>query len=140
MSSFLYDAGRNAFARGDLLWKASGGSSIKAILVDSAAYTADQAVHDNLDDVAGGARIGSALALTLIDPVAGVCDASDLSFTALVGAPTVEALVLYKDTGVEATSTLIAYIDSATSGLPTAAGATQVDVAWSNGANKIFKL
>jgi hypothetical protein len=138
--SFLYDAGRNAFARGDLLWKAAGGSSIKAILIDAGAYTVDQAVHDNLDDIPAGARIGSAVALTLLDPAAGVCDANDISFTGLVGAPTVEALALYKDTGVEATSTLIAYIDSATSGLPTPAGATQVDVAWNNGANKIFKL
>jgi hypothetical protein len=138
--SALYDAGRNAFARGDLLWKAAGGSSVKAILIDAAAYTVDLAVHDNLDDIPAGARIGSAVALTLLDPAAGVCDANDISFTGLVGAPTCEAIALYKDTGVESTSTLVAYIDSATSGLPTPAGVTQVDVAWSNGANKIFKL
>jgi hypothetical protein len=138
--SGLYDAGRNGFARGDILWKASGGSTVKAILIDAASYTVDLAAHANLSDVAAGARIGTAVALTLADPVAGVCDASDISFTGLSSPPTVEALILYKDTGVEATSTLIAYIDSATSGLPTPAGVSQVDVAWSNGANKIFKL
>src|SRR6266508_3562521 len=138
--SALYDAGRNAFARGDLLWKAAGGSSIKAILIDAGAYTVDLAVHDNLDDIPAGARIGSAVALTLLDPAAGVCDAGDISFTGLISPPSCEAIVLYKDTGVESTSTLIAYIDSATSGLPTPAGITQADVAWSNGANRIFKL
>jgi hypothetical protein len=140
VSSGLYDGGRNAFARGDLAWKAAGGASVKAILIDAGAYTVDLVAHANLSDIPAGARIGSAVALTLLDPSAGVCDASDISFTALVGAPTIEALALYKDTGIEATSTLIAYIDSATSGLPTPAGATQVDVTWNNGANKIFKL
>lgn len=140
MASGLYDAGRNAFARGDILWKSSGGSSIKALLVDAGSYSVDLAVHDNLDDIPGGARVGSAVALTLLDPAAGVCDANDISFTGLSSPPTVEAIVLYKDTGVESTSTLIAYIDSATSGLPTPAGVSQVDVAWSNGANRIFKL
>ena len=138
--SGLYDAGRNAFARGDILWKASGGSAIKALLVDAAAYTVDLVAHDNLDDIPGGARIGSAVALSLLDPAAGVCDASDSSFTGLSSPPSVEAIVFYKDSGVESTSTLIAYIDSAASGLPTPAGVSQVDVAWSNGANKIFKL
>jgi hypothetical protein len=70
---------------------------------------------------------------------AGVFDAADISFTGLSSAPTIEALVIYKDTGADATSNLIAYIDTAT-GLPVAAAATQVDVTWDNGANKIFKL
>jgi hypothetical protein len=138
--SALYDAGRNGFARGDILWKAASGSAIKAILVDTALYTVDLVVHDNLNDIPAGARVGSAVALTLIDPVAGVCDANDISFTGLISPPSVEAIAFYKDTGVESTSTLIAYIDSATSGLPTAAGVTQADIAFSNGANKIFKL
>ena len=139
MSNALYDSGRNGFAKGDIAWKATGGSTIKAILVDTASYAVNLATHANLSDIAAGARVGSAVALTPSDPVAGVCDAADISFTGLSGAPTVEALVLYKDTGVESTSTLIAYIDTAT-GLPTPAGASTVNVAWDNGANKIFKL
>lgn len=139
MANALYDAGRNAFARGDILWKASGGSTIKALLVDTASYTADLSAHDNLDDIPGGARVGTAVALTLADPAAGVCDASDISFTSLSSPPTCEAIVLYKDTGVESTSTLILYVDTAT-GLPTPAGVTQVDVVWDSGSNKIFKL
>lgn len=137
--SGLYDAGRNGFARGDILWKASGGSVIKAILIDAALYTVNLATHDNLDDIPVGARVGSPVTLTLLDPVAGVCDANDISFTGLSGAPSCEAIALYKDTGVESTSTLVAHIDSAT-GLPTPAGVSQVDTAWDNGANKIFKL
>lgn len=135
--SFLYDAGRNAFARGDILWKASGGSVIKALLIDIGSYTVSQSGHSNLSDVTAGGRVGSAVALVLADPVAGVCDASDISFTGLSSPPTAEALVLYKDTGVEATSTLIAYIDTFTA---TPAGVDAVDVQWDNGSSKIFKL
>lgn len=140
MANSLYDSGRNAFARGDILWKASGGSTIKAILVDTAHYTVNLSTHDNLDDIGSTARVGTAETLTLTDPSAGACDASnDLAFTSLSAAPTVEAIVLYKDTGVESTSTLIAYIDTA-AGLPTSASQTTINVAWDNGTNKIFRL
>lgn len=139
MANALYDAGRNAFARGDILWKASGGSSLKVLLVDTASYTVNLATHANLSDIPAGSRVGTPVALTLLDPSAGICDANDVSFTSLSSPPTCEAIVLYKDTGVESTSTLILYVDTAT-GLPTPAGVTQVDVAWDSGANKIFKL
>lgn len=137
MANALYDAGRNAFARGDILWKASGGSTIKVILVDTADYTVDLAVHDNLDDVAGAARVATGT-LTLLDPSAGVCDANDVTFSTVSGDPS-EALIIYKDTGVESTSTLIAYIDSAT-GLPVTPNGGDILVQWSDGASKIFKL
>lgn len=138
MANGLYDAGRNGFARGDIHWKA-GGDTIKAILIDAASYTVNLATHANLSDIPGGAIVGAPVAVVPADPVAGVCDAPDIAFIGLSGAPSIEALVLYKDTGVAGTSTLIAYIDSAT-GLPTGTGAAEVDVAWSNAANKIFKL
>lgn len=136
MANALYDAGREGFLGGDVDWDAD---TINCILVDTAAYTVNLAVHDFLDDVPVGARVGSAVTLTLKTKTAGVADAADISFTGLSSAPSIEALVIYKSTGVETTSRLIAYIDTAT-GLPVAAGATQVDVAWDNGANRIFKL
>ena len=144
MASLRYAAGGNAFGLGDILWKASGGSTIKAVLVDSGAYTVS-AAHSNLSDIPAAARSSNYGAtdqtLTLIDAASdGELDANDISFTSLSGAPSFEAIVLYKSTGVEATSTLLYYIDTATSGLPTTAGANTVNVAWNNGANKIAKL
>jgi hypothetical protein len=136
MANVLYDFGREGFLDGSIDWDTD---TIQAILVDTASYTVNAATHDNLDDVPGGARIGSAVTLASKTKTAGVADAADISFTGLSGAPTIEALVIYKSTGVEATSRLIAYIDTAT-GLPVAAAATQVDVAWDNGSNRIFKL
>jgi hypothetical protein len=136
MANALYGKGREAFGNAGINW---GSDTIKAILVDTGAYTVSIDVHDNLDDIPAGARVGTAVTLTSKTNTLGVMDAADISFTGLSSAPTIEALVIYKDTGVESTSTLIAYIDTAT-GLPVSAGATQVDVTWDNGANKIFKL
>ena len=136
MANALYDKGREAFLLGDIDWAAD---TIQAILVDTSAYTPDLAAHDFLNDIPSGARIGSAVTLSGKSATNGVADASDISFTGLVAAPSIEALVIYKSTGVESTSALIAYIDTAT-GLPISAGATQVDVTWDNGPNRIFKL
>ena len=51
----------------------------------------------------------------------------------------IEAIVIYVDTGTEATSPLIAYIDTAT-GLPITPNGGDIIVTWDNGVNKIFKV
>ena len=63
---------------------------------------------------------------------------NDVTFTSVTGA-SIEAIVLYKDTGTDATSPLIAFIDTAT-GLPITPNGGDIIVTWDNGANKIFKL
>lgn len=112
--------------------------TVKCTLVDTASYTYS-ATHQYFSSVAGGARVGTAVTLSSKTLTDGVFDAADISFTGLSSAPSIEALVIWVDTGSDATSPLVAYIDTAT-GLPVTSGATQVDVAWDNGANKIFKL
>lgn len=136
MANGLYDKGRQGFLDGDIDWSAD---TIQAILVDTALYTVNLNTHDFLNDVPVGARVGSPITLSSKTSTDGVADAADISFTGLSSAPSIEALVIYKSTGTESTSALIAYIDTAT-GLPVSSGATQVDVQWDNGANKIFKL
>lgn len=146
--SALYDKGRNKFAKGEILWKAAGGSTIKAFLIDAASYTVDLAVHEFLSDVPAGARKGNtggqtrvdAPALTLIDPVAGVCDANDITFTAIPAGAALEYLLIFRDDGAaDASSPLIALIDTAT-GLPITPNGADITVAFDNGTNKIFKL
>lgn len=146
MANALYDKGRNAFAKGDIAWK-SGGDTIRAMLVDSAVYTKDLAAHDFLDDVPVGSRVSSAGAtdfddgvqLTLYDPVAGVCDAEDITFTAVPTGGPYEYILIYKEGTEAADSPLIALIDTAT-GLPITANGGDIVVTWDSGANKIFKL
>src|SRR5574338_421363 len=41
-----------------------------------------------------------------------------------------EAILVYKDTGVEATSPLIAYIDTVSSGLPVTPNGGDITIAW----------
>lgn len=148
MANGLYDKGRNKFARGEVSWKATGGSVIKAFLVDSASYTVDLATHEFLSDVPAGARKGNsggqtradAPALTLIDPAAGVCDANDITFAAIPAGAALEYILIFRDDGVaDASSPLIALIDTAT-GLPITPNGADITVQWDNGANRIFKL
>jgi len=61
-----------------------------------------------------------------------------MTFTSVTGA-SIEAIVLYKDTGTDSTSPLIAFIDTAT-GLPITPNGGDIIVTWDNGPNKIFKL
>ena len=67
-----------------------------------------------------------------------MADAADITHTAVSGA-SVESIEVYKDSGVESTSRLIANIDTAT-GLPVTPNGGDITVAWDNGVNKIFKL
>lgn len=144
MANAWYDGGLNAFGKGEVIWKASGGSTIEAILVDSG-YTFS-AAHTTLTDVGATARHtndgGSAVALTLIDAASGgVLDASDPTFTGLTSAPAYNAILVYKRTSAgDANTTLLFYIDTATSGLPTSAGAASVAVVWDNGSNRVARL
>lgn len=136
MAAFLYDGGREGFLNGDISW---GRDTIKAVMLDLGTYSADSAAHRFLSDVPGGARYGSPVTLASKTMAAGVADAADCSVTGITAAPTLEGILIYQDTGDASTSRLIALIDQAT-GLPVAGGATQADIAWSNGATKIFKL
>lgn len=148
MANGLYDYGRNEFTKGNISWKAAGGSTIKTFLIDSATYTPDLAAHQFLSSVPAGARKGNtggntradAPALTLADPVAGVCDASDIVFTAIPAGAALEYILLFRDDGVaDASSPLIALIDTAT-GLPITPNGADITISWDNGANRIFKL
>lgn len=134
MANALYDKGRNSFLEGEIDWV---DDTIKAVIVDSADYTVDLANHQYLDDVPAAARVATAT-LSGQTAVDGVADASDTTFNNVTG-DQAEAVVLYKDTGIEGTSPLIAYIDTAT-GLPITPSGSDIIIEWSSGSNKIFKL
>lgn len=138
MANALYDKGREKFlghATIDLDWI---NDNIKALLVDTALYTVDLVNHEFLSDIAAAARVATSGNLTAKTAAAGVADSTDPTITAVSGA-SVEAVVLYKDTGAPSTSPLIAYLDTMT-GLPFTPNGGDVILQWDNGANKIFKL
>ncbi len=135
MPNALYEKGREGFLAGEINWDTD---VIKVVLVDAADYTANLTAHQFLSDIPPAARVATSNALTGKTVANGVADAADLTFPTVNG-DHVEALVIYKDTGTEGTSRLIAYIDTAT-GLPVTPNGGDINVAWDNGANKIFKL
>lgn len=134
MANTLYDKGRQRFLEAQIHW---GNDSIKVLMVDTGAYTYVSS-HEFLSDVASSARITSSVLLLNKTTTNGAADASDVTFSAVSG-PSIEALIIYKDSGNEATSPLIAYIDTAT-GLPITPNGGDIIVTWDNGTNKIFKL
>lgn len=135
MANTLYDKGRERFLTAALNWSTD---TIKAFLIDTGAYTANFSTHEFLSDVAGAARIAGPITLVSKTTTGGAADAGDTTFTSVSGT-SIEAIILYKDTGVEGTSPLIAYIDTAT-GLPITPNGGDIIVTWDNGTNKIFKL
>jgi len=135
MANAIYDKGRQAFMEGEI---DMDDDDIRVVLVDTDDYTHSISAHDNLDDIPAGARIAVSAALGSTDVTDGVFDAADVTFSSVTG-DQAEALVIYKHTGVEGTSKLIAYIDVAT-GLPVTPNGGDITVTWDNGANKIFKL
>lgn len=135
MANALYDKGRQRFLQGDFNWLTD---TIKVLMVDTGAYTANLASHEFLTDIGTSARITTSVTLTGKTTTGGAADAADVTFSSVSG-PSIEALVIYKDTGVEGSSPLIAYIDTAT-GLPITPNGGDIIVTWDNGTNKIFKL
>lgn len=135
MANALFDSGREGFLAGNLDWDAD---TIKDILVDHGTDTPAPTTDDNLDDIFAGARVATSGAFTSKTTTDGVADAADVTHSAVSGA-TIESIVIYKDSGVESTSTLIAFIDTAT-GLPATPNGGDITVQWDSGSNKIFKL
>ena len=133
MANALYDKGRENFLNGNIDWTAD---DIKCVLVDTGTYTVDLVNHDFHDDLSGVVDTSGNFASKTT--TAGVADAADIVFSAVTGA-SVEAIVIYRDSGVSGTSELIAYIDTAT-GLPVTPNGGDITIAWDSGANKIFKL
>lgn len=112
--------------------------TIKVVLVDAGYVYSD--THEFLASVASTARVGTAVTLTGKAVTNGAFTADDPTFTAVTAGDTATGMVVYKDTGVEATSRLLAHIDRSGDSVPiskeTNGGNILVD--WPN--NRIFKL
>ena len=135
MANTLFDAARQRFLEAQINWLTD---TMKVILVDTGAYTPQTAVHQYLSDVSMSARIAGPVSLTSKTTTGGAADAADVTFTSVSGS-SIEAIIIYSDTGTESTSPLIAFIDTAT-GLPITPNGGDIIVTWDNGVNKIFKV
>jgi hypothetical protein len=109
--------------------------TIKIALIDTGVYTYSST--DEFFSAASSAVVGTAVTLASKTITNGVFDAADVTFTSVTGA-SVEALIIYKDTGSAATSPLIMYLDVAASGLPVTPNGNNIDVQFN--ASGIFAL
>lgn len=135
MANFIFDSFRNQ-ALGTGTRVDLDGETINGMFVDHADDTPG-VTDDNIDDIASAARVPAeascpALGSKTIGSVGvGVFDAADTVFTTLSGDQS-ESLIIYKDTGTESTSSLIARWDTAT-GLPLTPNGADVTVVWAAG-------
>ena len=106
--------------------------TIKIALVDTGAYTYSS-THEFFSSVTG--VVGTPVALSNKSVVNGIFDADDATFSAVSG-NSVEAVVIYKDTGSAATSPLIIFID----GISVTPNGGSITIQFDSGANKIFAL
>jgi len=136
MANAIYPSGREGFLKADIDWLVD---DIRLVAVD-AGYTYD-AAHNALDDVGGATRVATSSAFTGKDATGGIADADDVTLASVTG-DDIAALIVYKHTGTESTSTLILFLDTKTNASAVAITPTgdDVTITWSNGANKIFKL
>lgn len=134
MANVLFPLGRQGFLDGSIDWDTN---DIRAMLVRST-YTYD--ANDQYVADLGSVDNGRSAALSSKTVTLGVADAADTSLTA-TAANASNAIIVFQHTGSDATARLICYVDSPTSGLPFTPSAGQtVNIAWDNGANRIFAL
>lgn len=131
MASAIYPAFKQALLNGSVDLTTA---TVRAVLIDTGTYTYNSA-HDFYNDLSGVVGTESA-ALASKTITNGVFDAADISFTAVTG-NTVEAIVLFVDTGNVATDRLICFLDQGT-GLPVSPNGGDINISWS--VSGIFSL
>jgi hypothetical protein len=101
--------------------------TIKAALIDTGTYTYSTA-HEYYSDLSG--VVGTPQTITTPALLSDITfDGDNVTYTSVSGA-TVEAIVIYKDTGTAGTSPLIAYLDTSVTGLPVTPNGGNITVTW----------
>lgn len=125
MANAVYPLYKQALLDGDSDIDIDDGT-VKVALIDTGTYTYS-AAHDFHADLSGIVGTPQAIANTTV--ANGLFDGDNVTFTAVSGA-TVEALVIYIDTGVSGTSRLVAYIDTGVTGLPVTPNGGDITITW----------
>lgn len=134
MSNALYVKGAEKLLSGSVDLSSA---TIKAALLKNT-YAQNLSTDEFYSDISANVA-GTPQALGSKTVTGGKFDAADPTFTAVTAGDTLEAVVLYKDTGNPATSPLLAYIDTIT-GFPLATNGGDITPQWDNGTYKIFSL
>lgn len=105
-------------------------SNPKIIAIESGLYSFSQS-HEYLSDVIASSRIATtAMASVVFGTVEGWLDAADVVFTSPTAAKEVVSLIIFEDTGVEATSPLLIFVDDANILPITTESGKDLEIAW----------
>lgn len=141
--SSLYDKAREGFLSGDIVWKVDG-STIKVVLVRGYTFSAS---HQFLSEVvgAGGTIVGTGTLGSLTN-ANGVADAADVVISGVPEGAAIPHLVVYQASAVTGGSDLpasqqrlIVWKDRG-SGIPIIPNGQDITIAWSPGADRIFRF
>lgn len=135
MSDFLYPSAKRLMLTGQFDWLTD---PVVAILIAEGQYT-PSINHSTMLDVPPSARVALSAVLTGRTVNVNVVDADDYLYTYVSG-PRVNAVLLVVNTGLDATSSLICYLDTAVTGIPFNPAASPVQITWDSGPGKIFAL
>lgn len=109
--------------------------TVRVALIDTGVYTYS-AAHQFYSS-ASSAVVGTPQIIGTKTFTDGIFDGADVTFTAVSGS-SVEALIIYIDTGSAATSPLVAFIDTGVTGLPVTPNGGDISITWN--ASGIFQL
>jgi hypothetical protein len=109
--------------------------TVKVALVDTGVYTYSSS--DQYYSALSGAVVGTPQTIGSKTFTNGVFDGSDVTYSTLSG-NSVEAIVIFIDTGNASTSPLVAYFDTDVNGLPVIPNGGDIVITWN--ASGIFAL
>ena len=139
MANALYPKWKDAIiqATANSSLAGSGTTGVYCILVDTGTYTysASHEFYSSLSGLGGTEQeIGATKTYTN-----GVFDGANVTFTAVAGTVSYEALVIFiKNAGANTTWRLVAYLDASVTGLPVTSNGGDITVSWN--ASGIFAL
>ena len=137
MANAMYDLGREHILKGELDIDTG---NIKLVCVDHADDTPLPQSDEALDDIDGAARVDTSgnFSSKSIASSSGKTyfDAADVVLSTVTG-DEFESINIYLDSGVESTSYLFVYIDTAT-GLPCTPNGGDITIQWAGATDYIF--
>jgi len=133
MANTIYPLYKQALIDGDTLVDLND-LTVKVALVDTGTYTYSGA-HQFLTSLTG--VVGTAQTIANTTVTNGLFDGDNVTFSGVTG-NSAEALVIYIDSTVAATSRLVAYIDSGVTGLPVTPNGGDITITFN--ASGIFQL
>jgi hypothetical protein len=134
MANAIYLKAKEQFLQGGINLASS---TVRVALVDTATYTYSSA-HEFYSSVSGVVGAPQIITPKLFANGTFACTAT-LTFPLVSGA-SVEALVIYVDTGTPATSRLIAYLDTGVTGLPVTPNGNDITLVFAPSTGAIFTL